>query len=261
MRRFAVSSWSLDGLLQSGVPLLDMPLQLQANDIATFELCHFHLPSTDAEYLALLRQRLVEHEIELFSLLIDAGDIVSPDPEQRATDTVFTRQWIERAAALGAKRVRIDAGQQPPTAEVIERSAEQLHNLAEYAASLEVAVSTENWRATSQQPTALLAILDRCPSPVGLCVDTGNAEATAEKYQTLAMLLPRATSVHFKARYTPSGTIDQTDVERCLELFDDAGFDSVITLIYDRKQQEWDGIGRLRGAISSTNRSRNSYMF
>lgn len=251
MPRYAVSSWSLDGLLQSGVPLLDIPAQLQANDISTLELCHFHLPSIDTAYLHGLRDRLLDNGVELFSLLIDAGDIAAPDPEQRAAHTAFTRQWIDIAATLGAERVRIDAGQQPPSSEVIRRSAEQLDALTQYAASRGVAVSTENWRVTSQQPAALLAILDACPSPVGLCVDTGNAEATADKYQTLVQLLPRATSIHFKPRYSASGAIDTADVERCLTLFREAAFDGVISLIYDRKQHEWDGIGQLRHALDT----------
>ena len=250
MRRCAVSSWSLDGLLQTGVPLLDIPAQLRHHGIAAFELCHFHLPTTDAAYLHALRDRFAAARVELFSVLIDAGDIVTPDLVQRATDTAFTQQWIEIAAALGATRVRIDAGQQPPTPEVIQRSAEQLHTLAQYAASYGVAVSTENWRTTSQEPAVLLAILNACPSQIGLCVDTGNAEATRDKYQTLAQLFPRATSVHFKARYTSAGVIDNDDVQHCRSLLQAVAFDSVITLIYDRKQHEWDGIQQLRKALS-----------
>ena len=251
MPQYAVSSWSLDGLLQSGVPLLDIPVQLQHHGITTLEVCHFHLPTTDAAYLHVLRNRFAATCVELFSVLIDAGDIATPDPAQRAIDTAFTQHWIEIAATLGARRVRIDAGQQLPTPEVIQRSAEQLHILAQFAASRDVAVSTENWRTTSKEPEVLLAILDACPSQVGLCVDTGNAEATRDKYQTLTQLLPRATSVHFNARYTPAGLIDNDDVQHCLSLFRAVEFDGVITLIYDRKQREWEGVEQLRDALNS----------
>jgi sugar phosphate isomerase/epimerase len=249
MRRFAVSSWSLDGLLQAGTPLLDVPAQLQQYGITTLELCHFHLPSADAAYTQALRERLQAAAIELFSVLIDAGDIATPDPEQRAADIALIRHWIATAAALGAERVRIDAGRQPPTPDVIRRSAQQLGACAQYAATYGLQVSTENWHATSQEPSALLAILDQCDANIGLCVDTGNAEATADKYRTLAQLLPRATSIHFKARYGPTGALDQEDVQRCLALIHESPFDGVVTLIYDRKQDEWAGIHRLREAL------------
>jgi sugar phosphate isomerase/epimerase len=249
MSRFAVSTWSLDGLLQSGTPLLDIPALLREHGITTLEICHFHLPTTEAAYLQALRDRLRDAQIELFSILIDAGDITAADPAQQAADHAFIQQWIGHAAALGAQRVRIDAGLQPPTPEVIQRSAQQLHALAQSAAAVGVDVSTENWHLTSQEPAALLDILDQCDGSVGLCADTGNAEATPDKYQTLAQLLPRATSIHFKARYTPAGDIEQADLQRCLGLIQQAAFDGVVTLIYDRKQAEWAGIDRLRTAL------------
>jgi sugar phosphate isomerase/epimerase len=251
MPRFAVSTWSLDGLIQSGTPLLDIPTLLHQHGMSTLEICHFHLPTTDAAYLQTLRDRLHATSVELFSVLIDAGDIATADPAQQAADHRFIQQWILIAAALGAKRVRIDAGRQPPTPDVIQRSAQELCAFARSAASVGLEVSTENWHATSQNPAALLAILDQCSGAVGLCVDTGNAEATPDKYQTLMQLLPRATSVHFKARYTSAGEIEQEDLQQCLRLIRQSAFDGVLTLIYDRKQAEWVGIAQLREALRS----------
>lgn len=249
MRRFAVSSWSLDGLLQSGLPLLELPAQLAAHGLHTIEVCHFHLPSTEPEYLAQFRQALADARVELYSVLIDAGDIVAPDPAQREADIKLTQEWIGIAAALGARQVRIDAGSQPATPEVIEQSAQQLLALAREAASRGVGTITENWHLTSQQPAALLAILDRCAGQVGLCADTGNAEATADKYDTLAQLMPRATSVHFKARTLQNGAIDREDLLRCIQEMEDARFDGVVTLIYGGKQNEWAAIEQLRQSL------------
>lgn len=246
MRRFAVSSWCLDGLLQSGFPLVELPGELARHGIGTFEICHFHLPSTDKDYVDSLRDALRAANIELFSVLIDAGDITASDPQQRERDVQMIREWMGIARDLGAERVRIDAGLQPPTAEVVQRSTEQLRELAQHGASLGLRVSIENWHATSLQPEPLLAILDGCDGLVGLCADVGNAEHSSDKYATLEQLLPRATSVHFKTRTTPDGQIDDTDLQRCVGMIDKAGFDGVITLIYDGKREEWAGIERLR---------------
>jgi sugar phosphate isomerase/epimerase len=249
MRRFAISSWSVDGLLQSGMPLVSLPGQMAQHGITTLELCHFHLPSTEPAYLDTLRQELRASEIELYSVLIDTGDIVAPDPDQRAADVQTIGNWIGVAAALGASAVRIDAGLQPPTTEVIEQSARQLRAFAQAAEPQGVRVFTENWHTTSLEPTALVAILEQCGGQVGLCADTGNAEATADKYATLAELLPYATSVHFKARYASDGTIEQDDLQRCIQLIEQAEFAGVLTLIYAGKQQEWAAIERLRDAL------------
>jgi sugar phosphate isomerase/epimerase len=249
MPTFAVSSWSLDGLLRAGLPLLELPEQLRAHGLSVLELCHFHLPATDPAYLQALRGRLEEAGVELFSILIDAGDIVAPDPAQQSADVAFVKDWIDRAGALGARRVRVDAGRQPPTPEVVRRSAGQLRELAAYAAGHGVAVSTENWHETSLESEPLLQILALCEGRVGLCADTGNAEATADKYATLRQLLPHASSVHLKPRYTPLGAVEQDDLRRCLELLREAAFDGIITLIYDRKQHEWEGLAHIRQAV------------
>jgi sugar phosphate isomerase/epimerase len=249
MRKLSVSTWSLDGLLRSGVPLVDIPAQLARRGITALELCHFHLPTTEPAYLDALRQALRGAEVELYRLLIDTGDVTAPDSTQRAADIRTIDGWIDCAAALGAGGVRISAGRQPPTSEAVEQSARQLRAFAQRAAALGLRAHTENWQATAQEPEALLAILDRCEGQVELCADTGNAEATADKYATLAQLLPRASSIHFKARYAPDGSIRADDLERCFELIEQARFDGVITLIYESKQDEWAGVEQLRDAL------------
>jgi sugar phosphate isomerase/epimerase len=249
MRTFAVSSWSLHGLLQSGLPLLELPAQLAGHGITTLELCHFHLPSTEPAYLHTLRQALDDAGVTLYSLLIDTGDITAPDLAQRAADVETIQGWIGVAAALRARVARIDAGLQPPTPEVLAESARQLGALAELAEQQGLRAITENWHATSREPLALLTILERCGGHLGLCADTGNAEATADKYATLAHLLPHASSVHFKARYESDGIIEMDDLGRCCALIEQAGFAGVITLIYAGKQDEWAQISRLRAAL------------
>lgn len=254
MLRFATSSWSVDGLLKT-VPLLELPAELQKHGLGTLELCHFHLPSTDPDYLAALRSRLDASGTELFSVLIDAGDVAAPDPAVLRGELELLRRYIRVAAALGAERVRISAGQQPATPETLAQSAAQLTELMAYAADHGVALSTENWQLTAQQPEAVLTLLDRCPEGLGLCVDTGNAEAAADtleaKYDMLAQLLPYATSVHFKAHSTPAG-IDLEDAGRCLELLRDVSFAGPVSLIYDRKHNEWDGLRTLQDTLQNS---------
>lgn len=249
MLKFAISSWSVDGLLTSGLPLLELPAALKEQGIEVLELCHFHLPSTEPDYLASFRKALEEADTQLFSLLIDTGDIASPGPETLAESLETIRHYIDVAAELGAERVRVSAGLQPVTPDSLAQSAEQLTGLITYAAEQGVEVSTENWQLTSQQPEDVLTILAAAPRGLGLCVDTGNAEATPDKYRTLTLLMPHATSVHFKARMQGED-IDQDDVARVLGLLRDASFSGPISLIYDRKRDEWAGIGAARAALS-----------
>jgi len=237
-------------MLRDGLALTDLPAQLAEHGIGALELCHFHLPSNAPTYLAELRAAIERVGVELYSLLIDAGDITAPDPQQRAKDIAFIQAQIGVAAALGARQVRIDAGLQPPTPAAVDTSARELAALARHGAGQGVRTITENWHATSQDPAALLEILDRCDGLVGLCADTGNAEPTPDKYATLEQIVPRASSVHYKPRLAESGAYDADDMRRCLELIEAARFDGVVTLIYAGKQHEWAEIERLRAALA-----------
>jgi sugar phosphate isomerase/epimerase len=246
MTHFAVSSWSLDGLLQS-LPLLELPQHLRAHDIFLLELCHFHLPSTDAEYLENFRQVLQQSEVKLWSVLIDTGDIASPDDAKRDSDIEEIKHWTNVAAVLGAERVRIVAGNQEPTPEVLQRSTKHLGELLTYAKTKNLKASTENWQKTSLDADVLLGLLQHNPE-LELCADIGNAEQTADKYATLQKLLPKASTVHVKARYE-NEQIELNDLQTCMNLISEAKFSGVMTMIYDKKQKEWEGITRMRDTI------------
>lgn len=245
---FAMSSWSVDGLLTSGFPLLDLPAAAREHGIGVLELCHFHLPTTEPGYLDALRESLAASGTKLSSLLIDTGDVTSPDPEVLGKDLDTIRHYIRVAAQLGAERVRVSAGLQPPTPGTLAQSAAQLGALMTYAAARGIRVGTENWQHTAQGPEDVLTILGAAPAGLGLCVDTGNAEATPDKYRTLEQLLPHATSVHFKARIK-DGAIDQDDVRCCLEQMQAASFGGPVSLICDRKRDEWADIEASRAAL------------
>jgi sugar phosphate isomerase/epimerase len=248
MTQFAVSSWSLHNLLQAGLPLVELPQQLKAHDIFLLELCHFHLPSTDEAYLQTFRQALTENNVKLSSLLIDTGDIASPDSAKRNSDIREIKSWIDVAANLGAERVRIVAGNQSPTPEVVKRSSQQLEELVTYAKSKNVKASTENWQKTSLEAEVLLELINNNPE-LGLCADIGNAEQTKDKYATLKKLLPHATSIHFKARYIDNGEIEPNDLQDCMRLINEAKFSGVMTMIYESNQNEWEGVVQLRNAV------------
>src|SRR5204862_5851051 len=125
--------------------LLDLPVQIAERGIRALEICHFHLPSTTPAYLAELRQACNAASVEAYSILIDTGDITAPDPQQRAADLQTIRGWIDVAAELGAGRVRIVAGMQAPTPEVIQRSVDHMRELVEYTEQRGVQAITENW--------------------------------------------------------------------------------------------------------------------
>jgi sugar phosphate isomerase/epimerase len=222
--------------------LLELPARLADAGIHTLEICHFHLPSRDPGYLDELRQALTAAGIELWSLLIDGGDIT--DPQHAARDEAWIAGWLPVAQRLGAARVRVSAGKAAPTPETLAQSVAALRRLAAGAPGTGLRLMTENWHSLMQSAVEVNQVLDALDGRLGLCADFGNWSGP-DKYEQLAAILPAAESCHAKCHFAPDGTPDEADYTRCLDLTRAAGFAGPYTLIYDGPSaDEWAGLGR-----------------
>ncbi len=260
--RISVSTWSLHRTLgkpkpygpdgapvpgDGGLPLLELPASLADFGIHTLEICHFHLPQRDPAYLDELAAALTDAGIELFSLLVDAGDMT--DPDHAARDLAWMAGWFAVAARLGAARVRVGGGKAAPTDASLAAAVAGMRELAGQAEANGLRLMTENWQHTLSTPAAVLHVLDRLDGRVGLCADFGNWNG-ATKYANLAAILPRAESCHAKLDIAADGGPDVTDFRRCLELTRAAGFTGPYTLIYDKKNSdEWSGLAETRRLV------------
>lgn len=226
--------------------LLEVPARLAEMGIHTLEICHFHLPSRDDNYLSELRAALDDAGVELFSLLIDDGDVTDPDHGQR--DRAWIGGWLETAGKLGARCARIDGGKTLDDG-AVSRSREALTELAAVAEANGVRPMTENWHSVLSTAENVVAVVEPLQRRVGLCADFGNFSGP-NKYDELARIMPFAESCHAKCAFTSPFMPDRADYEHCLELSRAAGFDGPYTLIYDGPDDdEWAGIALERDMI------------
>ena len=229
--------------------LLEVPARVAEFGINTLELCHFHIPSLDKGYLSELRGALAAANVELFSLLIDNGDITHPEHAERDLD--WMGEWIEIAGILGATCARAIAGKAAPSVETLEMSRSGLQKLAAHAEANGVRLMTENWFSILSTPENVLTLLDRLDGEVGFCLDFGNWMGET-KYADLEAIAPRADSCHTKAHFPAPGEMDSDDYVRCLDLTQAAGFSGPHTLIYDGPgDDEWEGLAIEREVVQS----------
>jgi sugar phosphate isomerase/epimerase len=238
--------------------LLELPAAVAAQGIHTLEVCHFHFPSVEQTYLTEFRAALAGAGVELFSLLIDAGDITRPDPAEREAELSFIRHWIGIAGRCGAGHARVIAGDADVPVDngsirdhpAVQLSAQHLRALAAFGRERGVKVFTENFRALTRRPEAVLAIMALCDGEVGLCVDFGNYKGPT-KYDDLAAIMPYATSAHAKADYPQAGMMDRDDFVRCLDLAQAAEFAGPYSLIFDGPGSEWDSLVQIREVVKN----------
>ena len=257
--RLSVSTWSLhhhlgappfSGPLSStpihdGTLLLELPAKLADFGIQTLEICHFHLPALDENFLQNLRAELLKHDIELWSLLVDEGDL---NGAHAARDFDWIGSWFPVARTLNAKNVRVIAGRGAPTPQNLAQSIAFLRALSDWAQENELRLLTENWFDLTSTPESTIHVLEELGGKLGLCLDFGNWSGP-QKYENLARIAPYAESCHTKARF-PNGEIERDDFEECLRLVHESGFRGPHTLIYDSGGDEWAGLSAEREIVA-----------
>ncbi len=245
--RLGVSTWSLSQLLTAGTPLLNLPAQAAAHGLGKLEVCHFHLPSTDDEYLAKFRGALDSAGVEFYTLLIDDGDITHPDPIERKKALAMIEEWIEVAAEVGAKRVRLIGGHAEPTEAALHLAEAGFRKLLAHADDHGLEVVTENWHRLLDEPAAVRTLLDRLDGRVGLKMDFGNWPS-GRKHQDLPLIADLAVCTHAKAFFPEPGVMDTEDFVKCLDLCAEVKFAGPHILIFSDPGDEWASLDQMRDA-------------
>lgn len=226
--------------------LLELPSVLTERGFAAANVCHFHLPDTGKAYLRSLRQSFESSGVRLFTLLLDYGDISSSDRKRRETDLAWLKRWIDNAAAVGAERVRVIAGEaKPDDPEALRRSADGLRELCDYAAPRGIRVVTENFRSLTSTAENCLFLMDACGDRLGLIADFGNFSGSG-KLEALSRIVPHAEEIHAKAKVDDAGLPDAKEFQACLDIMRKSDFDGPITIVYDGPGDMWEGIERVR---------------
>lgn len=267
-QRLALSTWSLHRLLgplrwtvwddeqrtqvvhtqpqPEELTLLELPRVAEEKGFRYLELCHFHYPSTDEAYLQQLKESFDASQVEYHTLLVDYGDISSPDEERRQSDLRYLRNWIDVAAKSGAKAVRIVAGEQPTGDQAsITRSCESLRSLYAYGQERGVKVVTENFRELTASIASWSEVMKGAGPAMACIVDFGNFEL-AEKEEGIRYGTPHAHSIHAKPRYRADGSLDGEEFERMLAIVAEQNDTVPVTVIFDDEGDMWLGIRRIQ---------------
>lgn len=237
--------------------LLELPAEMAAHGYDCYDLSMLNLPSVDRGYLAEVRAAFDDANVEIFQLLIDTGEVGSPDPGESSDGIDHTKFWIEIAAELGATGVRYVPGDSPATPENMGATAAAFRELYDFAQSYGLKVATENYRVFTTDADSLLQLVELSERDYGWIADTGNPKGP-DKYDGLEKLFNGATSMHAWWLPKEDGNPDYEEFRRCLTMARDKGFDGPVMLhgVYGMYNFEWApdlwaGIDAMRDEVLS----------
>jgi sugar phosphate isomerase/epimerase len=248
----SLAQWSLHRAIARGeLRGLDFPRYAVENfGIRAVELVSTLLERSDARSLAALRREADSAGSRILLVMVDdEGDLSARDLPARR-DAVFRhRRWLDAAAALGCRAVRVNTGAEgevewdepldsPPVARALDACATSCVELCEHAAAAGIDVLLENHGGLSANIPALVELCRRLAGKnLGTLADFGNfaPEVGGEaRYRAVEAMMPFAKAVSAKCfDFDAAGNETTIDFARMLRIARAAGYDGFLGIEYE----------------------------
>jgi sugar phosphate isomerase/epimerase len=194
----------------------------------------------DAKYLGELRRRAGDSGVRNLLIMVDREpQIGHADAKVRAQAVEAHKKWIEASKALGCHSTRINAYGQGSFDEQLDRCAESLHALCEFAAPLGLNVLVENHGGFSSRGDWLAALMKKVNQPnCGTMPDFDNWQFAPgeryDRYQGMKEIMPWARAVSSKAHdFDAQGRETTIDFKRMMKIVLGAGYHGHVNVEYE----------------------------
>lgn len=195
----------------------------------------YWFPDTSEKYLAGLRRTAQRAGVQLYNAGVRV-QLSQPTKELQDAQVAAIQKWVDVADHLGASHVRVFGGAVPKGAtqeQAIAWAVEVLKRGAEYSGSKGITLGVEDDGGLTATAEPTIAVAKQTESPwVGVNADSGNLPKNG--YAQFEMLLPYATSIHFKTEMTDdNGKHNPADWPRLLQMIAKSGYRGFVGLEYE----------------------------
>jgi sugar phosphate isomerase/epimerase len=214
-------------------------------ELPAVELTAYYFPRTTEQYLKTVKARCQKHGLAVSGTAI-GNDFCLADKKKQQEQLDHVRRWVEHSALLGARTVRIFAGnvRKPDNEEEArKRAIELIEKACEHAAKYKIRLALENHGGITATAEQLLAIVKAVRSDwFGVNLDTGNFH-TPDPYDDLARAAPYAVVVQLKTEVFYESPAKEkgkkkvqrkeADLKRVTDILRKVGFQGYVALEYE----------------------------
>ena len=141
-----------------------------------------HFPSTEPKYLEQFRAALERARSTAVNIAVDGEH--SPyalDRTEREQAIAFSQKWVDNAVAIGSPSIRTNLPAAKDSKPDLDRTAESLRRVVDYASARNIVVSLENDNPVSEDPFFLVSLVEKVNSPwLHTLPDFGNTLAAKD---------------------------------------------------------------------------------
>jgi sugar phosphate isomerase/epimerase len=211
-----------------------------------------HFPSTDPKYLAGFRAAVEKAGAAVVNIAVDGNHSpYAADRAEREQAIAFSKKWVDNAAALDSPSIRTNLSRAKDSQPDLDRTAESLARVAEYASTKSIVVTLENDNPVSEDPFFLVALVEKVNSPwLHTLPDFGNTLAAKDPdyaYRGIDAMFGQAYCIsHVKSSETNSkGITVHVDMAKTFAVMKQHGYKGYCSMEWDDAGDPYQGTAEL----------------
>ena len=212
-----------------------------------------HFPSTDPKYIEQFRLTVDRAQCYIVNMAVDGeASPYAADSAQRAKAVDFSKRWVDIAAAINSPGIRTNMPAATDSAPDVNRAADSLRRVADYAAEKRVLVNLENDNPESEDPFFIVSVIEKVNNPwLRALPDFANTLASAKDpehaYAGVDAMFAHACSIcHVKdAETKKDGQLIKVDMPRSFASLKKHGYKGYCSMEWDRPGDPYEGTTNL----------------
>ncbi len=259
--KISLAQWSLHRSLRQGkLDHLDFAQTAKEQwgiEAVEYVNTFFKDKAENEDYLGEMKQRCDDLGVTSLLIMVDGeGQLGHPDDSKRTEAVENHFRWVAAAKFLGCHSIRVNAASGGSYDEQIQRAADGLRRLCDFAKDHSLNVIVENHGGLSSNGAWLAKTIETVDREnCGTLPDFGNFRVSRDemydRYQGVRELMPFAKAVSAKSHHFDSdGNETQTDYTKMMKIVLDAGYRGWVDIEYEGGElDEFEGIAATKNLL------------
>ena len=262
--RIAIASYPFRAYIESptnqnrdrslpGMDLTEFALQVVAKfQVHNIEPHYRHFRSLSPAYLASFRQALAKANVKVVNIAVGGErSFYDADPSARKQAIAFAKKWVDVAVAIDSPSIRVHNERASNSAPNVERTAESLREVTEYAQGNNIVVNLENDDLVSEDAFFLVKVIEAVNRPFLRALPdfansmlSGNADFN---YQALTSLFLHAYGIcHVKdGEADEAGKPFSIDLKKSFSILQSSGYRGFCSMEFDAPGEPYGPTSKL----------------
>jgi len=211
-----------------------------------------HFRSMDQNYLQEIRAAVEKAGGMIVNIAVDGEHSpYAADKAEREKSVVFSKQWIDAAVAVGSPSIRSNMPKASDSEPNVQRAADSLSQVVEYAARKNIVMNMENDNPISEDPFFIVQVIEKVNNPwLHALPDFANSLVTGREdraYQGVQAMFAHAYNIsHVKALETnEQGKEFRVDMTKTFGMMRAAHYKGYCSMEFDSPGDPYKGTSEL----------------